>query len=104
MRDYNGMKISEIKNNARTSVLNEVMNFLKTKYDTVEQVSNNKVAIAAGTIDDNDGCPMDIPVVIKVSCLSWYDKKAQTDNGRDVVRYDIYEEAQAYKNDMKANS
>lgn len=102
MREYNSeQKISAIQKDLRTSITAELVEFLKSKYDTVEMVGSNKIAIVAATYTDADGFVMDIPVVVQPTVKSWYDKAATSEKGRDVKAYDIFEEAEAYKDEKK---
>lgn len=43
------MKISEIKRDMRISLMNELEEFLKTKYELVGKVSANQIGVAMGT-------------------------------------------------------
>ena len=100
MREYNSeMKISAIKNDLRNSMVAELKEFLESKYETVEMVGSNKIGIIAATYTDEDGFVHDMAVVIQPTVKNFYDKDSTKENGRDVVAYDLFEEAEAYELD-----
>jgi len=103
MREYNSeMKISAIEKDLRNSMVAELTEFLKSKYETVVMVGSNKIGVVAATYIDEDGFPQDITVVVQPTVKKWYDKEKTSEKGRDVKAYDLYGEAEAYEFD-KAN-
>lgn len=98
MKEYNSeMKVSAIKNDLRSSMVAELKEFLKSKYETVEMVGSNKIGVVAGVYTDEDGFAHDMAIVVQATVKNFYDKASEKENGRDVVAYDLYEEAETYK-------
>lgn len=95
--DFSGKQISKIKSEVREMLTKDLIEWLAAKYDTVEQVGNSEIAVIVGAVDNE-------PVVatIKPVVKSWYDKKKTDDNGRDVVQYDIFQEAKDYKDEISS--
>lgn len=104
MREYNSeMKISAIRRDARESLLNEIVEFLKSKGYEVAQIKSNEVGVVIGTYEDEDKFLHDVVDVVKVTSKPFYSKEAVTENGRDVVEYDLLTEAEDYEIEKNAN-
>ena len=101
-KDFTGMKVSAIKNEVRAMLVADFMEFLSQKYETVAQVSNTEVAVVLGTITDEDGFTQDVVGGVKASAKSFYDKKDGLK--REVHKFDIFDEAEAYDKEMKAKA
>ena len=98
MREYNAeMKISAIRRDARESLLNEIIEFLKGKGYEMAQVKSNEVGVVIGTYEDEDKFLHDVVDVVKVTSKPFYSKEATTEEGRDVVEYDLLTEAEDYE-------
>lgn len=86
--------VSGIKDAARNVIMNDLMEYLAQKYETVKKVSSNEFGVIVGTVPDEDGFTSDVTVVVKCQTKNWYDKECAK---RDCRRYDLYEEAEAYE-------
>lgn len=99
MREYDStMKISAIKNDARETLVNEILEFLNEKYETVMKVASNEIGVVVGTFTDEDGFSHDIVDTVKVTTKSWYSKET---GGRDVKEYDLFDEADNYAKEVE---
>ena len=100
-KDYTDeTKVSVIKNDARKTVVDEVMAFLTERFETVSKVGTNEIAVVVGSAKDEDGFASDVIVVVKPTAKSWYNKAAVPKgdkDGREVVKYDLEEEAGEYE-------
>jgi hypothetical protein len=98
-------KISVVKEKARQTVINDLIEYLKERYDMVGLTNSNQIAIVVGQAKDQDGFNSDVCTTIKVSCESWYDKTVN-DKGeelkRPVSKFDFEEEIEAYKAEVAA--
>jgi hypothetical protein len=97
-------KVSVIKEKARQTVINDFMDFLKERYDTVKPVGSNLIGVVVGEAKDTDGFASDVVVLIKAEVKSWYDKPAETPKGRDVVKYDLDWEAELYAKKLEQDA
>ena len=99
-KDYSDeVKVSAIKNDARKTVVDEVMGFLADRFETVSKVGSNEIAVVVGSAKDEDGFASDVVVIVKPSVKSWYNKAAVPNGdkeGREVVKYDLDWEAELY--------
>lgn len=107
MREYsNDMKISEIKNDMRVSFMEELEAKLKELYEVVGKVSSNEIAVVMGTYVDEDGCPIDTTVTVKVSAKPFYDKapalKSNGKMGREINFYDAKEHIENFAKGVEA--
>lgn len=86
MKQYNSsMKISEIKKDMRVSLMKEIEDFLKTKYEIVGQVSGNEIGVAVGTYND-EGFVNDTACLVKVVAKPFYFKETEQ---KEIEAYDI---------------
>lgn len=100
MKDFTGMKVTEIRKEVRKTLTQELMEFLSQKYTTVA-ISEQEIGVVVGTLVDEDGFTQEIPATVKIISKSWYDKPKTSDKGRDVKRFDMYEEAEAFKQEQE---
>lgn len=98
LRDYTKMNVSAVKTAARLDLMAEFMEFLKSKYETVAEVSANEIGVITGTADD-DGFPSDVTCIVKVSVKPWYDKESTK---RNTEKYDLLTEAELWELEKKA--
>ena len=102
LRDFSGMKVSAIKTAAREMLVEDFMEFLSMKYETVAKVGPSEVAVVVGTVKDADGFEQDVIVTAKATAKSFYDKTS--DVKREVHKFNIYDEAEAYEMEEKAKA
>lgn len=94
--DYSGMKISEIKAASRNMLREDLINFLKTQYETVVPIGNTEIGVVTGTAPDDDGWLQDVVNVIKVSTKAWYSRSGE-DIKREVKKFDLDAAAGGYE-------
>lgn len=92
--DFSGKKISEVKNEVRQILTEELKQYLSERYEKVRLVSTNEIAVLVGNRNDEDGFSHDVVSTIKITCKPFYDSVGE--KGRQTVQYDIDEEASNY--------
>lgn len=107
MENYNSsMKISQIKNDMRLTMMKEIEDFLKTKYKVVGKVESNEIAVVMGTYFDEDECPYDTTVTIKVTAKPFYSKdsyvKENGETSREITFYDPAQKIEDYAKGVEA--
>lgn len=95
----NEPKISKIKEQARKVVTDDILEYLKTRYDVVRQVGTDEVGFVVGIGKDTDGFTSDIVVTLKATAKTWYDKQCAKHN---LEKYDLEEAGDAYELKIKA--
>lgn len=96
--DGKNRNIAEIKNGFRNAVLEDLMNYLSERYETVRKIDNTELGFIIGCAPDNEGFSSDVCITLKPVVKNWYDKPAEK---RPVRRYDLDEVAEAYERDME---
>lgn len=100
LKDFTGQKISAIKNTVRADLSEMLFEFFSEKFETVKRTGAGEIALFYGEYTDEDGCPHDVPAVIKVIAKSFYDKDTDKDGvplKREVESYDLISEAEEYE-------
>ena len=102
MKEYNtSMKISQIKADMRQTIMDDIADYLKTKYPVVGLVNSNVLSVAMGTYYDEGNFPNDTCCEIKISAKPFYSKdKSINDKGqetREIKFYDIKTQIENYE-------
>lgn len=95
LRDFSGMKISQVKTAVREQLMADFAEFLEQKYATYGKVAAGEMALVVGTFTDEDGFPHDVPAVIKVTAKPFYDSEGT--KGRITEPYIVEDEVKAYE-------
>lgn len=96
---YDEEKVSVIKEKARQAVVDDIINYLKEKYEDVRLTASNEIGVKVGCAKDEEGGASDLIVSIKCSTRNWYNK---SDCKRPVKRYNLKAEANAYEAEVAA--
>lgn len=104
--EYNSsMKISAIKKDMRISLMNEIEEFLKSKYECVGQISANKIGVVVGTYTDTDGFTSDTCCTVHIEAKPFYDKdsyiKEDGKASRAIKTFDLLTEISNFKNGVE---
>ena len=91
--------INQLKAEARRVLLEEVVEFLKTRYADIYRVAENEYAVVVGQAKDEDKFVSDVTVVLRGTTKPWYNNE---DCRRPVVKYDPEQEAELYAMEIKA--
>ena len=99
------MKISEIKKDMRETLIAEIQEFLKNKYEDYGMVGNNTIAVAMGTYKDSDGFLNDTCCEIVVRAKPFYDKdsyiKEDGKMSRKIQNYNLGIKVDNFKNGVE---
>lgn len=99
LRDFSGMKVSQIKAAVREQLMADFAEFLEQKYETWGKVAAGEMGVVVGIFTDEDGFSHDVPAVIKATAKPFYDSVGE--KGRVTEPYIVQDEIKAY-NDEKA--
>lgn len=94
------MAVGETKKIARHIIMDDLIEYLKTKYEDIEQVAENEFGVIVGEAKDEDGYSADVCVTIKCSCKPWYNKN---EGKRGVKKYELADMAEEYRLEVKAS-
>lgn len=87
------MKRTEVKNDAKKILINDIVEFLNTKYpDSYSQVKSGEFSIAIGKIDDKEVC-----VNLNITAKNYEDYIANTKSKTEYRAYDRQAEAMKYQ-------
>ena len=93
MQEYDSsMKISAIKRDVRERMMQEIQEYLQSKYAVCGQVSGNEIGVVTGIYRD-DGFENETACIIKVTAKPFYFKTADT---REIEAYDLKTEMKNY--------
>lgn len=95
----NEPKVSVIEKTVRKIVTEDIIEYLKQRYDTVRRVGNDEVGVVVGVASDTDGYSSDVVVTLKATAKPWYDKQCAK---RSIEKYDLNEAGDAYEMNVKA--
>lgn len=99
------MKISEIKKDMRETMISEIQEFLKNKYEDYGMVGNNTIGVAMGTYKDQDGFINDTCCEIVVRAKPFYDKAPQLKEdgklSREITNYNLGIKVDNFKNGVE---
>lgn len=96
---YDEEKVSVVKEKARQTIINDIMEFLKERYEDARFTASNEIGVKVGCAKDEEGGASDLIVSIKCSTRNWYNKM---DCKRPVERYVLEDEAKAYEDEVAA--
>lgn len=83
----NEEKVSVIKEKARQAIIDDVIQYLTQRYETVAKTASNEFGVVVGCAKDEDGFSSDVIVTLKASTHPWYNK---SDLKRPVRKYRLY--------------
>lgn len=99
-KDFTGMSTSAIYKEVRQMLSDDFLEYLSQKYERAARISNTEVAVVVGTFVDEDGFTQDVCGVCKASSKPFYSKSE--DLKREVKKFDIDDEVEAFNADVKA--
>ena len=94
-------KVSVIDKAVRKIVTEDIIEYLKERYDTVRRVGADEVGVVVGIGKDTDGFASDVVVTLKATAKPWYDKECAK---RNKEKYDLNEAGDAYEMKVKAKN
>lgn len=100
-KDFTGMKTSAIYKDVRKMLSDDFLEYLSQKYERAARISNTEVAVVVGTFTDEDGFVQEVCGVCKASSKAFYSKSE--DVKREVKKFDLDDEVEAYEAEIKAN-
>lgn len=94
MKTYTSeMKRADVKNDAKKTFINDIIEFLNTKYpDSYSQVKSGEFSIVVGEIDDKEVC-----VNLNITAKNYENYVANTKNKTEYQAYDRQAEAMKYQ-------
>ena len=92
--------VNQLKKDARGILREEIMEFLRTRYEDVMRVGENEFGVVVGSAPDEDGFASDVVVCVKCITKPWYTN--ENCRSRPVIKYDLAEEAELYEFEVKA--
>lgn len=94
MKTYTSeMKRTDIKNDAKNTLINEIIEFLNEKYsDSYSQVKSGEFSVVVGEIDDKEVCAN-----LNITAKNYENYVANTKNKTEYQAYDRQAEAMKYQ-------
>lgn len=83
--DFTGMSTSQVYKEVRKRLTEDFLEFMSQKYERAARLSNTKIAVVLGFINDEDGFPHDVCGICEAHSKPYYSKTTD-DKGNDLKR------------------
>ena len=104
--DFTGMSTSQVYKEVRKRLTEDFLEFMSQKYERAARLSNTKIAVVLGFINDEDGFPHDVCGICKAQSKPYYSKTTDdkgNDLKREVKEFNIDDELDLAAIEEKAN-